>query len=221
MSPDDTRHGTWAGYQIGCRDECCTTGARNYQKARIVDAHRGRPRTISSLGTRRRIEALACLGWSGYDIAVRLGHGKEWLRQVYIRDQIHRRTAERIAATYDELCMRLPPVDTANRRRMVSRTRRRAARKGWAPPLAWDDIDHDPEPASGVTNDPINAITMRKDVDRVVVWRVLNGDTTAATGATAAERRRIAACWAESGRSLASLARMTGWKPERYWRASA
>lgn len=139
-------HGTWARYQRGCRQACCTDAARNYQKARVIDAHRGKPRTVPSLGTRRRIEALACLGWSGYDVASRLGHGREWIRQVVLCDRIHRRTADRIAAVYEELCMTLPPTETHIQRAMVNRTKNRAARHGYAPPLAWDDPDTDDAP---------------------------------------------------------------------------
>ena len=204
MSPDDQRHGTWAGYQLGCREDCCTTAARRYQKGRVLDAHRGLPRTVPSLGTRRRVEALACLGWTSYDISSRLGHGREWLRQVLLCDVIHRRTAERIASVYDELCMTQPPVDTPMRQRMVTRTLRRAERSGFAPPLAWDDIDTDVAPNLGGRD---------SEVDLVVVDRLLAGRDVRSTRAEKVEAMRR---WRASGRSEKSLCDLHGWKYGRY-----
>lgn len=196
------KHGTWAGYQIGCRLDCCTTAARNYQKGRVIDAHRGKPRTVSCIGTRRRIEALACLGWSGYDVSVRLGHGREWLRQVLMCDQIHRRTHDRIAEVYEALSMTMPTQDTAVRRQVVGRTKARARRKGWLPPLAWnnpDDPDERPD-MTAVDNLP----------DPVVVERILAGDWR--LKATPAERAEVVERWTGS---LNQLEGLTGWNCAR------
>ena len=205
MTPDDPRHGSWAGYQVGCRDECCATAAWRYQKGRVLDAHRGRPRMVSALGTRRRVQALACVGWTGYDIAIRLGHGREWIRQVTMRDTIWRSTADAIANIYDDLCMVAPPVDTHSRRAIVSRTKNRAQRNGWAPPLAWDDIDADAEPRTTSISDDT--------VDPVVVERLLAGQHIPSTPAEKAEAMRR---WLADGRSQRSLCAMHGWKEGRY-----
>lgn len=214
-----TKHGTWAGYQEGCREDCCTTAARRYQKGRVLDAQRGRPRTISSVGTRRRIEALGCLGWSGYDIARRLGHGREWLRQVYLRDRVYRSTAERIAQIYDELCMTMPPETTTTQRQMASRTRNMATRKGWVPPLAWDDDTIDDPQAQ--PHKPRNQDHQhgRDHVDPIVVERVLAGERMPWT--TPAEKAEVVRRWTAAGRSLSELERLTGWKSSRYTNQTA
>lgn len=54
------------------------------------------------------------------------------------------------------------------------------------------------------------------DVDEVVILRILQGDPTVAPAATLAERRAVVAAWSARGRPLSDLARLTGWKPERY-----
>jgi hypothetical protein len=136
MSTDDPRHGTYAGYVAGCRNDCCRTAARRYQKRRVYE---GKPRRVSSLGTRRRIEALACLGWDMYAIARHLGTGRDTVRQWTMHETVYRRTHERMVAVYDELSMRLPPQDTKDQRANVAKTRNRAARMGWYPPLSWDE----------------------------------------------------------------------------------
>jgi hypothetical protein len=140
MSTDDPRHGTYAGYVAGCRNDCCRTAARRYQKRRVYE---GKPRRVSSLGTRRRIEALACLGWDMYAIARHLGTGRDTVRQWTMHETVYRRTHERMVAVYDELSMRLPPQDTKDQRATVAKTRNRAARMGWYPPLSWDEGEID------------------------------------------------------------------------------
>jgi hypothetical protein len=32
VNPDDERHGTYAGYQAGCSDECCRAALREYMR---------------------------------------------------------------------------------------------------------------------------------------------------------------------------------------------
>lgn len=53
------------------------------------------------------------------------------------------------------------------------------------------------------------------DVDEVVVERILAGEWR--LRATRAEKVEVVAQWREAGRSLAYLAAVTGWKPERYY----
>ena len=53
----------------------------------------------------------------------------------------------------------------------------------------------------------------KSELDPVVVERLLAGDVVPTT---IAEKREVVRRWSETGRSLSDLARMTGWKPERY-----
>lgn len=198
MTPDDPRHGTYAGYTAGCRVECCRAAARMYHKVRELEALRGIPRMVSSRGARRRVQALACVGWSAYDVAAYQGKAGEWTRQVLMRDTIFRSTHEAIVGVYEALSMRKP---TGNPQ-IVARTKNRAARLGWLPPLAWDDIDNDPEPPS---SEPV-------EVDEVLVERILCGERLAATQEEKAEVVRL---WLASGRPLKQLEKQTGWNGNR------
>lgn len=84
---------------------------------------------VPAIGTRRRIRALLAIGWthaeqqarSGILTAVTVSQAGEW---------VTRATADAVKALYDELAMTPGPS---------VRTRARAARLGYAPPLAWDD----------------------------------------------------------------------------------
>lgn len=77
-----------------------------------------------------------------------------------------------------------------------------AKKNGWLPPLAWDDIDRDPEPP---TAEPVY-------LDEVVVDRILAGDRL---DATPAERAEVVRRWLNTGRPLADLERLTGWNGAR------
>jgi transcriptional regulator with XRE-family HTH domain len=70
--------------------------------------------------------------------------------QAYVR----RSTAERIAALYDELSMQLPDESTPTGRKNASYARTVARKRGWLPPLAWDDIDQDESPRTGQSRPP-------------------------------------------------------------------
>lgn len=90
---------------------------------------------IDAAGTRRRIQALACLGWSLGEQARLIG----WTTQNYCalqkRDQVNVGTARIVRDLYDRLSMTPAPEG----RNGVARARNEAARKGFLPPLAWDE----------------------------------------------------------------------------------
>ena len=150
MSPDDPRHGTYAGHVAGCRDRCCGAAKLAYDKRRKYDAHRGIGRKVESWRAVRRVQALQRLGWSVPRIAAVAGL---YHQQVYDLDRYptcYRATFDAIERTYAELSMRLPRPDTTGERISVTRARRHAERMGWLPPLTWDDIDDaDERPHTG------------------------------------------------------------------------
>jgi lambda repressor-like predicted transcriptional regulator len=103
-------------------------------------------RFADSVGTVRRLQALMAIGYSleslsqesGVNVSVLIDALKG--RKPRVRGSV----ADRVAAAYDRLCMR--PGDCA-------RSRNRAARESWVPPLAWsegalDDPSAVPETAS-------------------------------------------------------------------------
>lgn len=89
------------------------------------------------VGATRRLQALARLGWGLYDVAQRTGIPRATLSAFRNRPPSRCADESRITAileVYNELCMTLAPDD-----RFHNKTRRLAERRGWAPPLAWDD----------------------------------------------------------------------------------
>ncbi len=154
------RHDTNSAYRQGCRCPAAREAWRLYYKRR---RHGRQPAlVVSSLGTARRLQALAAIGWSVIALADQLGYHRSGVAnlQVRRRAQILRSTADRVAEVYERLSMTLGPADV--------RTRKRAARLGWAPPLAWDDIDSPTGRAAGVVLDLA--------VDEVAVMRAMEGD---------------------------------------------
>lgn len=90
---------------------------------------------IDSAGTVRRLQALACLGWSVGEQARRLGIRTTNYSTLQRRTRVTAATARAVRALYEQLSM-TPAPDTMPG---VVRARRAAARKGYLPPLAWDD----------------------------------------------------------------------------------
>lgn len=207
MNPDDPRHGTTPGYHAGCRLLCCRRAIARYEKATKHRRHNGVAWAIPALGTQRRIQALMALGWTSTDIAAECG----WAHRNYVMrilngqkgkptTWVQRKTAEVFAAAYDQLSMQIPPH--APRR---ARTRAIAARKGYAPPLAWDDIDDPNETPTWGGRD--------SDLDPVIVMRLLEGRTVKANRA---EREEAIRRWVEDGGTKTELCNIHGWAPDRY-----
>lgn len=147
MSPTDPRHGTVAGYVAGCRNRCCRDAINHYEKRRKYDVDTGRARMIDATGTRRRIQALVALGWTHGQIGERCGGVcAEAVHAWRVHDKVWRVTADKVATAYEAMCMTVPPETNKSERARVARSKGMARRHGFVPPLAWDDIDNDPEP---------------------------------------------------------------------------
>jgi len=105
--------------------------------------------TMDATGTRRRLQALVAIGWSGRALAGRLGIEPAHLSRILRgRRAVSAGTARGVRALYDELWDQPPPQDTRGERISVAKARAHAARQGWPPPLAWDDDDIDDPGAS-------------------------------------------------------------------------
>jgi hypothetical protein len=163
----EARHcGTVHGYRhYGCR--CLAARRANsieHQRYLMRRAHEGML-LVDATGSRRRIQALAALGWPYRRIAEVGGFESAQVYTLTRATVVHKDTAAKVAAVYDRLSMQVPRPSSS-----TTRARKAAARKGWLPPLAWDDetID-DPaaEPAMAESEDI---------VDEVAVQRALSGD---------------------------------------------
>lgn len=151
-------HGTNSCYGSGCREPECrkahTEASAQFRRAKAYGIWQ--PSAVDITGTRRRVEALATLGWSMRHLSSRLGWHPDRLSVMFTNQtSVSRANAQRIAALFDELCMSFPPERNKGERVSASRARALARRRGYAPPLAWDDIDDpDEQPQTGATTGP-------------------------------------------------------------------
>ena len=104
----------------------------------------GRTVQVPALGARRRVQALVCLGWSISRLAEYSGIDRQALDNALTGDTVTAWTHCRIAILFVELWDTSAPAGTHRERQAAARARNRAARAGWAPSMAWDDIDTDP-----------------------------------------------------------------------------
>ncbi|GAB7044914.1 hypothetical protein [Catenuloplanes indicus] len=158
------RHGTAAAYtQAGCR---CPEGReeRRIREKRRRHGYDGGHTSVSGLGSARRVQALAVLGWTFEQIGARFPKpvsSRAIQKLAYQGDKrVHVATANRIDVIYREL---------SSRQGSSPITRARAKARGWLPPLAWDNIDDpDEEPRLGGEGSDL--------VDKVAIERALGGD---------------------------------------------
>lgn len=216
MLPDDKRHGTYAGHmahEASGVPHCdpCKDARLRYNKRLRLDHERGIRRSLPITGARRRLQALCALGHTQKSIAQRLGVSPQRVHQWTCDEKygrIYPASHDSIVELYDELSMVVPTGS------MSTRTRNDALRRGWAPPLAWDDIDND-----GAPN--INQRYARDSglIDEVAVQRFLHGDHQVPL--TRAERRAVVIAWEKAGHPLNELERRTGWNVARMKRQVA
>jgi hypothetical protein len=200
------RHGEIAGYQAGCRKPCCRRAkkADRMMRERLIAS--GHAFQVDCARSRRKMQALAAMGWSWASIARdHLGITQQALSRILARDVIRATTAERIDRAYDALEMAIPE-DTIYTRR----TKNLARSAKWKPPLAWEDID------AGILADvEVDRAINHDHVDDFMVETALQyHDFTLRF--TRAEKSEIVRRWKRSGKSERSLCALTGWREGRY-----
>lgn len=164
-------------------------------------------RTPTYVGVQRRLRALAAMGYAMSRLAPMIGaHPDPLVRMMRRKDEpeyVRAYIVDGVLRVYEQFSMKIPPAGP-----VATRQRTMAARRGWVPPLAWDDIDDRNEvPAGRVPTD-------RSAVDEAVVLRLLDGDTT--VPATRAEKIEAMRRWLARGNSEASFCALHGWKDGRY-----
>lgn len=95
---------------------------------------------VDATGTRRRLQALAALGWGVGRIAADFEIDRQALDSAlnHRRARVHARTAAAVRAAFDTIGDRPAPATSHRERIAASRARNRAHDAGWAPPAAWD-----------------------------------------------------------------------------------
>jgi transcriptional regulator with XRE-family HTH domain len=90
---------------------------------------------VTSTTSRVCLQELVALGWSQQRLADRLGMlPTNFGSLLHDRGHVRKSTAERIQELYDELVDVAPPQETKSQRGSVTRAKRYAAERGWAPP---------------------------------------------------------------------------------------
>lgn len=125
--------------------------------------------SVPAVGTVRRLRALIALGYTAVDLAEHLPLNFQSVQRIacqnpeYVTNEVARATV----ALYDRLSL-VVPADTWVHRR----AKRTAIKRGWVPPLAWDDAtidDSEAQPDLGDTGGE------QQHVDEVLVGQVLAG----------------------------------------------
>jgi hypothetical protein len=93
---------------------------------------------ISPVGTRRRIRALVAVGWPQHYLAAHLGMTPSNFGSMVTRDYVLVRRALQVRAMYDAL-WRADPAERGASPGGITRAKRYASDRRWAPVGAWDD----------------------------------------------------------------------------------
>lgn len=117
---------------------------------------------VPARGAARRIQALVARGWSQAKLADRIGITDQRIGPLLRGGNATAGTVRSIHQVYEELWDQAPPLATHRDRLAASRARNHAQRSDWAPPAAWDDIDHDPAPAARRRHPPHRRGTPRR-----------------------------------------------------------
>jgi hypothetical protein len=134
---------------------------------------------VDSTGTRRRLQALACLGWSLSRLADESGLDRQVLDGALRGRAVTAGHVRAVVALYERLWDQPAPATDHRSRISVARTANRARREGWAPPAAWDDDAID-DPAAV----PFVVDVDEDQVDELAVEQLLDGHRMELTGAT-------------------------------------
>ena len=174
-------YGTLARIVYGdpSRDQSPTTQVRSATARRLLQIPTETVRVtdrsrVTSGASRRRLQALAALGWPFPALAVRLGRSPGNLRRTLTTRTVTVASARTIAELYEALRDTAPPTRTPAEITAAGNTRTQARLAGWLPPLAWDDIDVDPDPRND--DDVANMHDSDAWVDEIAVERAMDGD---------------------------------------------
>ncbi|KIU17882.1 hypothetical protein [Mycolicibacterium llatzerense] len=152
-------------------------------------------RQVPSIGSARRIQALVALGHTQADLAAEIGCYENRIPRMMRQPFVTVAFARDVDALYRRL-MFTPAPDTLAARR----SRQRAQRAGWWPPLAWEDIDDPAEKPERKLRYRANSVAPFDDRYQDVVAIGVRGD------ANIAERLGISEVSLRTMRSRAGLA---------------
>ena len=161
---------------------------------------------VNALGARRRVQALYALGHPAQLLSARIGISRYGVALIVggQRASISAETDRAVMRVYGDLSMLVGDS---------SKTRLRARREGWAPPLAWNDIDNPIEVPAGPDREDDSLI------DPIAVQRALDGKPVTLSRA---EMVHVAELMTERGETAEQIAALFGVTPRTVvrWRTA-
>jgi hypothetical protein len=125
---------------------------------------------VPAVGTQRRLQALACLGWSIGRLAAEGSLDRQRLDRAMRGQDVVVSTVRAVAVVYDRLWDQRPTAEDRFEQGGITRTINAAKRAGWVPPAAWDDDTIDDPTAVPFQDDVVEDL-----VDELAVDAVLDG----------------------------------------------
>lgn len=166
------------------------------------DTSRAANSHVDATGTRRRLQALVTVGWAQAWLARELHRSPANLRRSMTSESVTARTAQLVTDMYERLWDAPPPRQSIAQRNASDAARAHATQHRWLPPLAWDDIDEDPDPAP----DQPDISGDDSDLDEIAIERAITGDTRVRL--THAEQIEVVRRMSERGRSIRTIAEL-------------
>lgn len=141
LCPPEHKHGLTSNCVInhGCRCESCLV--EKQKRRNIPEWHarrmKGQNVRVSAVGSRRRLQALAFMGWSTREVGKLIdSHYRPLLKlRSHDYDKVTLSTHNKIAAVYKKLAL----TEAPGRGGRITRTN--ARKNGYHSPLAWGNID--------------------------------------------------------------------------------
>lgn len=189
---------------------------------------------VDATGSHRRLQALVAVGWPQARIAQRLGVTAANMGSLMRRPRVLASRARAIRDLYEELWDSVPDCNSTQQRLAVTRARAFAVSRGWAVPMAWDNIDDpDEQPNQPTTVQGIDSMPFEDIVGGLVAWAAAEAAPPVATsievdgqlidlvavrhtlegtggGLTIAERRFAVDIATRAGMSAADIAKRIG-----------
>lgn len=96
---------------------------------------------VCGVGTARRLQALINRGWTQHRLAAALSVNPSNFAGLLDGSQVRQHSRVEVSELFEQLWDVPPPRSTEAERTSADRAQLLAARRGWAPPMAWVDID--------------------------------------------------------------------------------
>lgn len=116
------------------------------EKILAVTVEQCTPHVVDATGTRRRLQALARLGWPMKTLGPRIGVNPATVNRLALQDNVYAKSAAAVADAYEDL-RHQSPEDHGVIPGVARKIRNWAANEGWRDPQWWEDYGRIDDPA--------------------------------------------------------------------------